>query len=72
MIELTYKSKGGIKTAQKQASPSVKPETETLVEAVLTARKVSLAIGASAPSCDSGPPPCCEVQTRLAGWPESS
>ena len=32
-------------------------ETETLVETVLSASQVLLAAGASAPSCDSGPPP---------------
>jgi hypothetical protein len=57
MIKLTYKSKNGIKTAAKQASPSAKPGSQTLVEAVLSAGEVSLAAGASAPSCESGPPP---------------
>jgi hypothetical protein len=37
MIKLTYKSTNGIKTAEKQALPSVQPEIETLVEAVLSA-----------------------------------
>jgi hypothetical protein len=72
MIKQTYKSKNRNKTPEEQATPSGKPATETLVEAVLIARKVSLAAEASAPSCDSGPPPCREVQTQLAGWPESS
>ena len=57
MIKQTYKSKNGIKTTEKQALPSVQPETETLVEAVLSASQVSLAAGASAPSGESGPPP---------------
>ena len=57
MIKLTYKRKNGIKTTEKQASPSAQPETDTLVETVLRASKVLLAAGASAPSCDSGPPP---------------
>jgi hypothetical protein len=56
MIKLTYKSKSRIKTTEKQASPSAQPETETLVETVLSASQVSLATGASAPSCDSGSP----------------
>jgi len=57
MIKLTYNSKGRIKTTEKQAFPSVQPETETLVEAVLSASKVPLAVGVSAPSGESGPPP---------------
>src|ERR1035437_2189362 len=57
MIKQTYKSKNRIETAEKQASPAVKPETETLVETVLSASKGSPAAGTSAPSCDSGPPP---------------
>ena len=57
MIKQTYKSKNRIKTTEKQTSPSANPETETLVETVLSARQVALAAGASAPSCDSGPPP---------------
>jgi transposase len=57
MIKQTYKSKSRNKTAEKQASPSVKPETETPVETVLSASQVSLAAEASPPSCDSGPPP---------------
>src|ERR1035438_5644444 len=57
MIKQTYKSKNRIKTTEKRASLSTQPETETLVETVLSASQVSLAAGASAPSCDSGPPP---------------
>jgi transposase len=57
MIKLTYKNKNRIKTTEKQASPSAQPETETLVETVLSASQASLAAGASAPSSDSGPPP---------------
>jgi hypothetical protein len=57
MIKLTYKNISRIKTTEKQALPSVQPETETLVEAVLSASKVPLAAGASAPSGESGPPP---------------
>jgi hypothetical protein len=57
MIKLTYKSNSRIKTTEKQALPSVQPETETLVETVLSASKVPLAAGASAPSGESGPPP---------------
>src|ERR1039458_7082979 len=57
MIKQTYKSKSRIKTTERQASLSTQPETETLVETVLSASQVSLAAGASAPSCDSGPPP---------------
>ena len=37
MIKLTYKSKNRNKTTEKQVSPSVQLETETLVEAVLSA-----------------------------------
>ena len=57
MIKLTYNSKNRIKTTEKQASPSAKPETQTLVETVLSASQVPLAAGASAPNCESGPPP---------------
>jgi hypothetical protein len=57
MIKLTYNSKSRITTTEKQASPSAQPETEALVEAVLSASKVPLAAGASTPSGDSGPPP---------------
>ena len=58
MTKLTDKSKKSRnKTAETQASPSAKPETETPIETVLHASKVSLAAGASAPSCESGPPP---------------
>ena len=57
MIKLTYKSKNRNKTTEKQALPFVQPETETLVEAVLSASQVSRAAGASAPSGESGPPP---------------
>ena len=57
MIKLTYKSKSKIKTTEEQALPAAKSETETLVETVLSASQVSLASGASAPSCDSGPRP---------------
>src|SRR5664279_1230026 len=57
MIKLTYNSKSRIKTTEKQAAPSAQPETETLVETVLSASQVSLAAGASPPSGDGGPPP---------------
>src|ERR1039458_8241927 len=57
MIKQTYKSKNGIKTTEKQTSPSVKPQPQPLVETVLSASKVPLAAAASAPNCDSGPPP---------------
>ena len=57
MIKQTYKSKIRIKATEKQASPSVKPEPEPLVETVLSASKVSLAAAALAPNCESGPRP---------------
>ena len=57
MIKQTYKSKNRIKFTEKQASPAAEPETETLVETVLSAGKVSLVARAPAPSCESGPPP---------------
>ena len=57
MIKQTYQSKNRIKTTEKQTSLSVKPEPEPLVETVLSASKVSLAAGASAPNCESGPRP---------------
>ena len=57
MIKLTYKSKNRNKTAEKQVLPSVQAETETLVEAVLSASQVPPIAGVSASSGDSGPPP---------------
>jgi hypothetical protein len=57
MIRHTYKSKNRNQTTEKPALPSVQPETETLVEAMLSASRVSPAAGASAPSGESGPPP---------------
>jgi transposase len=56
MIKQTYKSKSRNKTAEKQVSSSAQPATETLVETVLSASKVSVAAGASVPSCENGPP----------------
>jgi hypothetical protein len=56
MIKQTYKSKNGIKTTEKQASPSVQPKPKRWSRP-LSASQVSLAAGASALSCDSGPPP---------------
>jgi hypothetical protein len=44
MIKQTYKSKDRIKTAEKQTSPSAQPEIQALVETVLSARKVPLAL----------------------------
>ena len=57
MIKQTYKSKSRNKNTEKQASPSAQPETEALVQAVMSASKVSPGAGASAPSGESGPPP---------------
>ena len=57
MIKQTNEQKNRTKAVAKQDSPSAKPETETLVETVLSASQVSLSAVASAPSCDSGPPP---------------
>src|SRR5512146_599210 len=57
MINLTNKRKTRIKDTEKQASPPVKPETQTRVETALSGSEGSLAAGASAPSCESGPPP---------------
>ena len=57
MIKLTYKRKNRIKFTEKQDSPSVKSEAETLVEPVLSASQVSLSAVASAPSCDGEPAP---------------
>jgi hypothetical protein len=53
MIKQTYKSKNRNKTTEKQALLSVQAKTETLVETVLSASKVSLAAAASAPNCGS-------------------
>src|SRR5664279_1336577 len=55
MIKQTYKSKNGIKTAEKQALPSVQPETETLVETVLSASKVPLAVASKPSAAGSSP-----------------
>ena len=84
MIKLTYKRKNRNQTIEKQALPSVQPETETLVEAVLSASQVSLAAGASAPSgerADRHPPGihsvaheqqtlplCCRIHRILNVW----
>jgi hypothetical protein len=57
MIKLTCNNKRRNKTTETQASPSARPKTETLVETVLSPSQVSLTEGASAPSCERGPPP---------------
>ena len=57
MIKLTYKSKSRNKTTEKQVAPFAPPETQTLIEAVLSAGQVPPAAGGSAPSGDGGPPP---------------
>ena len=57
MIKLTYKRKNRIKITEKQDSRPVKPESETLVEPVLSASQVSLSAVASPPSCDGEPAP---------------
>jgi len=56
MIKQTYAKKNRTKATAKQALPSAKEQTETLVETIVSAGKVSRAAGASAPSRDSGPP----------------
>ena len=56
MINQTYERKNRTKATAKQALPSAKEQTETLVETIVSAGKVSRAAGASAPSRDSGPP----------------
>ena len=65
MIKQTYKSKNRIKTTEKQISPSVKPELKPLVETVLSASQVSLAAAASAPNCESGPPPYLVIKLGI-------
>src|ERR1017187_9681540 len=57
MTKLTHNSKDRNQSTAKQVSPSTKPETESPVETAHGARQASLGAGASAPSCDSGPPP---------------
>jgi transposase len=57
MINQTYERKNRTKAAAKQALPSAKEQTETLVETIVSAGKVSRAAGASTPICESGPPP---------------
>ena len=57
MIKQTDKSKSRIKTTAKQASPGVKSEPQTRIEAVPSASQVSLATGACAPSCEGEPAP---------------
>ena len=57
MTKLTYEKKNTTKAAAKQALPSAKEQTETLVETILSGGKASKAAGASARSPDSGPPP---------------
>ncbi|MEI7939552.1 MAG: hypothetical protein WCK27_22950 [Verrucomicrobiota bacterium] len=48
MIKQTYKRNNRNQTTEQQALPSVQPETETLVQAVLGASQASLVAGASA------------------------
>jgi transposase len=55
MIKLTYEKTNRTKAAAKQALPSVKEQTDTLVETILSAGKVGSVAGASAPNCQSGP-----------------
>jgi transposase len=55
MIKLTYEKKNRTKAAAKQALPWVNERTETWVEAVLSAGKLSIATGASTASPDRGP-----------------
>src|ERR1035441_3177661 len=57
MTKLTYNSKGKNKSAAKQVSPSAKPETEAPLDTGRSAKPASPAAGASALSCESGPPP---------------
>src|ERR1019366_1085713 len=57
MTKLTYNSKGKNKRAAKQVSPSAKPETEAPLDTGRSAKPASPAAGASALSCESGPPP---------------
>ena len=56
MIKLTYETKSKRKATAKQALPLAKEQTETLAETVLSAGKVSIATGSSAPSVVSDPP----------------
>jgi len=57
MIKLTYERKNRTKTAAKQALPSARQQTATLVETVLTAGKVCSGKGAVAPSRENGSAP---------------
>ena len=58
MIKRTNERKKRAKATAEQALPSAKEQTETLVETIVSAGKVSRAAGASTPICESGPPPC--------------
>jgi hypothetical protein len=57
MKKLTDKQNDKTKAPSKPALPSAKEQTQTLVETIVSAGKVSRAGGAAAPSCASGPPP---------------
>ena len=62
MINKTNERTNRTKAAAKQALPSAKEQTETLVETIVSAGKVSRAAGASSPICESGAgvkPPIC-------------
>ena len=56
MNRLNYKTESKTNATARQASPCSKPQTETQVETVLSAAKVSSATGA-APNSESAPPP---------------
>ncbi len=51
---VTNKRKRRIKATEKQASPSIKPESETLVETAPSGSEVSPAAGASTLNCECG------------------
>jgi transposase len=57
MNKLTDKQNDKTKAPAKPALPSAKEQTQTLVETIVSAGRVSRAAGAAAPSCASGPPP---------------
>ncbi len=71
MIKRTYKSENGIKTTEKQTSPSVKPEPKPLVETVLSASKVLPAAAASAPNGARGPRPQRVIKLGINGQSRS-
>ena len=64
MRKLTYEKKNRTKAAAKQALPSVKEQTDALVETILSAGKAASAAGAPAPNHSKEKPKQPQMATR--------